>query len=168
MKKSKRSMHARRALSSPAKLTLHVGVLCSRPRAQLPPAHSPGDTVVVIPSARTAFVGDLLFLGTSPIMWQGPAQNVLDALQILEELDVDTYIPGHGPVTDVTTVRLLKEYWRFVQRCAGACTYARTPKLECGRNAIGFLDTVVRASGARGLFGGIVTGCNPRRVRQCV
>jgi glyoxylase-like metal-dependent hydrolase (beta-lactamase superfamily II) len=69
---------------------------------------------------------------TPGFRWHGPARNVLAALDVLEQLDVDTFIPGHGPVTDVSTVRLLKAYWKFVQRAAGACAYAGTPKLQCG------------------------------------
>eukprot|EP00959_Pyramimonas_sp_CCMP1952_P031910 669535-Pyramimonas_sp.AAC.1 len=49
--------------------------------------------------------GDLLFLGTSPIMWHGPTQNFVDALDVLSALDVDFFIPGHGPVTDIKAVQ---------------------------------------------------------------
>uniref|UniRef100_A0A7S0QXV4 Metallo-beta-lactamase domain-containing protein n=1 Tax=Pyramimonas obovata TaxID=1411642 RepID=A0A7S0QXV4_9CHLO len=88
---------------------------------QTPPAHSEGDTIVVVPSARVAFTGDLLFLGTSPIMWHGPAQNFVAALDLLATLEVDYFVPGHGPITDMKAVQDSREYWIMVQESSAHC-----------------------------------------------
>ena len=64
------------------------------------PAHTAGDTIVHVPDAATVFTGDILFIGGTPIVWAGPLSNWVAACDLMLELDVDTVVPGHGPVTD--------------------------------------------------------------------
>lgn len=78
------------------------------------PAHTAGDTIVHVPSARTVFTGDIVFAGGTPVVWDGPVENWLRACDLLLALDVDTVVPGHGPVTDHDGVRVLADYLRFV------------------------------------------------------
>jgi hypothetical protein len=48
-----------------------------------------------------------LFLGSTPLMWHGPAANFISALDLLAGLEfVDLFIPGHGPVTDIKAVQV--------------------------------------------------------------
>jgi glyoxylase-like metal-dependent hydrolase (beta-lactamase superfamily II) len=82
------------------------------------PAHTHGDVAVFDPASGVVFAGDLLFIGGTPIMWAGPASSWIAALQRLLALDADTYVPGHGPVTDATGVREVIEYLALVE--AGA------------------------------------------------
>ncbi|MGB0095347.1 MAG: MBL fold metallo-hydrolase [Solirubrobacteraceae bacterium] len=78
------------------------------------PAHTPGDAIVHVPDARTVFAADVMFLDVAPIMWVGPVERWLAALERIAELDPLTVVPGHGPVTDLDGVRTMREYWEFV------------------------------------------------------
>ena len=62
------------------------------------PAHTAGDLIIHVPDAGVVYAGDILFIGSTPIMWAGPVINWIDALDRLLGLDADTYVPGHGPV----------------------------------------------------------------------
>ena len=66
------------------------------------PAHTRGDVLVHSPTDRTVFTGDILFIEGTPIMWQGPVNNWIRACQMIEAMDVDHIVPGHGPVTENT------------------------------------------------------------------
>lgn len=74
------------------------------------PAHTAGDVIVHVPSAKTVFTGDILFIEGTPIMWAGPVGNWLKACDLILALDVDTIVPGHGPLTDKAGVRAVADY----------------------------------------------------------
>lgn len=82
------------------------------------PAHTTGDLMVYIPDAKTLFAGDILFIGSTPVMWAGPVENWLKALDLILDLDATTIVPGHGPLTDKNGVREVKTYWEFVHGAA--------------------------------------------------
>jgi glyoxylase-like metal-dependent hydrolase (beta-lactamase superfamily II) len=82
------------------------------------PAHTHGDVAVFDPASGVVFAGDLLFIGGTPIMWAGPASSWIAALDRLLALDADSYVPGHGPVTDAAGVREVISYLAHVE--AGA------------------------------------------------
>lgn len=86
---------------------------------RLGPAHTAGDSVVYVPDAKTLYAGDLLFIGGTPIVWAGPLSNWIAACQWMLDLDVDTIVPGHGPVTDKGGVQAVMDYLQFVQKAAG-------------------------------------------------
>lgn len=81
----------------------------------LGPAHTAGDTIAYVPSARTVFTGDLLFIGGTPIVWAGPLSNWVAALDVLLGLDADRLVPGHGPVTDRDGIGQVRDYLTFVE-----------------------------------------------------
>jgi glyoxylase-like metal-dependent hydrolase (beta-lactamase superfamily II) len=81
---------------------------------ELGPAHTAGDAIAFVPDARVVFTGDLLFVEGTPVMWAGPASRWIEACDRILELDADTLVPGHGPVTDASGVRDLQRYLRFV------------------------------------------------------
>jgi glyoxylase-like metal-dependent hydrolase (beta-lactamase superfamily II) len=81
----------------------------------LGPAHTRSDTIVHVPSDRTVFTGDILFSDSSPIMWAGPIQNWIDACDYLLGLDVETIVPGHGPITDKSGLRAQKRYFEYLR-----------------------------------------------------
>jgi glyoxylase-like metal-dependent hydrolase (beta-lactamase superfamily II) len=78
---------------------------------QVGPAHTRGDTIVYVPEDRVVFTGDILFMGSHPIMWEGPVENWIRACDVLLGLDVDTVVPGHGPVTSKAGVTETRDYW---------------------------------------------------------
>jgi glyoxylase-like metal-dependent hydrolase (beta-lactamase superfamily II) len=77
---------------------------------ELGPAHTKGDAIVIVPDARVVFTGDLLFHEAHPLVWEGPVSNWIDALRRMLELDVDTVVPGHGPITDKSGLTQQLEY----------------------------------------------------------
>ncbi len=80
------------------------------------PAHTRGDTLVYVPDDRVIFTGDILFIEGHPIMWAGPVGNWIRACDLILSLDVETIVPGHGPITDKQGVVRLKEYWEYLLR----------------------------------------------------
>jgi cyclase len=82
---------------------------------ELGPAHTGSDSIVHVPDAGTVFTGDLLFIDATPIAWQGPIQNWLDACERILSLDAHTLVPGHGPVTDASGVRDVMRYFEYVR-----------------------------------------------------
>ncbi len=73
-------------------------------------AHTVGDTMVFVPEDGVVFTGDILFEGAHPIMWEGPAQNWIDAFDVILGRSCDTVVPGHGPITDKKGVARARHY----------------------------------------------------------
>lgn len=84
------------------------------------PAHTAGDTLVHVPDAKTIFTGDILFVGGTPIVWAGPVGNWIAACDLILALDVETIVPGHGPVTGKAGVEAVKRYLELVRSEAAA------------------------------------------------
>ena len=80
------------------------------------PAHSKGDTLVYDPTAKTVFTGDILFVNSHPIIWEGPISNWLAACDRLLDLDIEVVVPGHGPITDKDGVRRIRSYLEYIHK----------------------------------------------------
>jgi glyoxylase-like metal-dependent hydrolase (beta-lactamase superfamily II) len=78
------------------------------------PAHTRGDTLVHVPAERVLFTGDILFSGAHPIAWAGPVSNWIAACDRILAMDVETIVPGHGPVSGPAQVRELKAYFEYL------------------------------------------------------
>ena len=100
-------------------LTLRVGDKDVR-LFMLGPAHTRGDAVAYVPQDRTLFGGDLLFIGGHPIVWDGQFGNWIGACERMLSWDIETVVPGHGPVTDKPGIRAVKDYLEYVLREARA------------------------------------------------
>jgi glyoxylase-like metal-dependent hydrolase (beta-lactamase superfamily II) len=85
------------------------------------PAHTAGDVIVHVPDAPAIMAGDILFVGVAPIMWRGPIENWLAALDRIIGLAPELVVPGHGPVTDVDGVRRVRQCLEDVRAEATAC-----------------------------------------------
>jgi glyoxylase-like metal-dependent hydrolase (beta-lactamase superfamily II) len=68
-----------------------------------------------VPANKTVFTGDILFVGGHPVIWAGPIANWLKACDLLLKWDVETVVPGHGPVTDKAGVRAMKSYLEYIR-----------------------------------------------------
>ncbi len=113
-------------------LTLDVGGVEVQ-LLDLGPAHTGGDAVAWVPSTKTLFTGDLLFNGGTPIVWAGPVAGWIRACDVMEELGAEVVVPGHGAVTDVTTIRLIRDYLEFIVDQAKAMFAAGVPAAEAAR-----------------------------------
>jgi glyoxylase-like metal-dependent hydrolase (beta-lactamase superfamily II) len=80
------------------------------------PAHTKGDVIVYVPSDRVVYTGDILFIGSHPIVWDGPIDNWIRACDVILRLEVDTVVPGHGPLTDKRGVQQTKDYWLRIKQ----------------------------------------------------
>ena len=93
------------------------------------PAHTRGDILVHLPQQRVVFTGDILFVGGHPIVWAGPVSNWVAALDRILGMDVDTVVPGHGPICGTEAVVEEREYLLWVEREAKA-------RFESGQSAM--------------------------------
>jgi glyoxylase-like metal-dependent hydrolase (beta-lactamase superfamily II) len=82
---------------------------------QVGPAHTRGDVLVHVPGDRTVFTGDILFIDGTPIMWAGPVQRWIEACRRIAEMEVETVVPGHGPITDKRGVAAVQRYLEYVR-----------------------------------------------------
>lgn len=79
------------------------------------PCHTRGDVIVCVPDDRVVYAGDILFIGGTPIMWAGPVRNWIHACDFMLDMGVDTFVPGHGPITDKNGVESIKSYWLYIE-----------------------------------------------------
>jgi cyclase len=67
------------------------------------PAHTGGDTFIYFRDEKTAFVGDLAFLGRDPLIHRqkgGTSEGYAQALRTMLSLGAETYLSGHNePMT---------------------------------------------------------------------
>jgi glyoxylase-like metal-dependent hydrolase (beta-lactamase superfamily II) len=84
------------------------------------PAHTRGDVLVHCPADRVVFTGDILFIHSTPVMWQGPVSNWINACLLIEDMEADLIVPGHGPITDKHGVLKVRQYLQFVRDQARA------------------------------------------------
>jgi glyoxylase-like metal-dependent hydrolase (beta-lactamase superfamily II) len=110
------------------------------------PAHTRGDTIAWVPDARTVYTGDILFIGGTPIVWAGPLSNWIAACDLMLGLDVETVVPGHGPLTDKGGIVAVRDYLSFVEQGAIARHDAGLDAWEAARD-------LAREVGARPDFG---------------
>ena len=104
---------------------------------QVGPAHTKGDVVVHLPAERVVFTGDILFIGSHPIAWEGPVQRWITACDLILELDADVIVPGHGPLTTKAGVRETKSYWEHVLARARQGRAAGASPADVARELVG-------------------------------
>jgi glyoxylase-like metal-dependent hydrolase (beta-lactamase superfamily II) len=75
------------------------------------------------------FTGDIVFNESTPIMWAGPVSGWLAALDTIAMLDIDTVVPGHGPVAGPQCLEPARRYLERVHTVA-------TAGYNAGRTAI--------------------------------
>lgn len=97
------------------------------------PAHTRGDTLVLVPGARVLFSGDILFNQGHPIAWAGPVSNWIAACERVLEMDVETIVPGHGPMADKGDVRELRDYFEYLYGHARSCREEGMSALDAAR-----------------------------------
>ena len=98
------------------------------------PAHTAGDVLAYVPADRVIYTGDILFIDGHPIIWAGPVQNWINACQLMLDLEVDTIVPGHGPITDKRGVAALKGYLGYITREARKRYDAGMPIAEAAQD----------------------------------
>ena len=75
-------------------------------------AHTAGDTIVVIPEEKIAYVGDLLYVKSVGYMGDGHMRSWLQSLDFLAGLELKQIIPGYGPPVGREEVDEFRLYFR--------------------------------------------------------
>jgi glyoxylase-like metal-dependent hydrolase (beta-lactamase superfamily II) len=78
------------------------------------PCHTLGDIAVWVPGDRVLFAGDLAFIGSTPLVWEGSLINWIATVDRLLALEPEVIVPGHGPVTNAEGLRSMDTYLRHV------------------------------------------------------
>lgn len=97
------------------------------------PAHTRGDTLAYVPDAKTVYTGDILFIGGTPIVWAGPLSNWVAACDLMLGMDIETVVPGHGPLTDKAGIAAVRDYLSYVDTEATARHAAGIDAWEAAR-----------------------------------
>ncbi len=98
------------------------------------PAHTGGDTLIHLPAQRVLFSGDILFSQAHPIAWAGPVSNWIAACDRILAMDVETIVPGHGPLTGPDAVRELRAYFEYLYEQARAAHQQELSPLQAARS----------------------------------
>ncbi len=97
------------------------------------PGHTPGQVAVHVPEERVVFTGDTIFSGCQTWLMTSNVDQWLDALERIRQLDVDTVVPGHGPVVTldyVNTQRQVLLAWKAAVAAAVAKGWSREETVE--------------------------------------
>jgi cyclase len=78
------------------------------------PCHTLGDIVAWVPDERVLFAGDIAFIDSTPLVWEGSIFNWIETVEALVALRPEVIVPGHGPVTDVNGLRSMEAYLRHL------------------------------------------------------
>ena len=97
---------------------------------QVGPCHTKGDILAYVPDDKLIFTGDILFIEGHPILWVGPIANWIDSCDYMLGIDVETVVPGHGPITDKRGVTAVRDYLVYIRDEANKRYRAGLPVYE--------------------------------------
>ncbi|HEY5336843.1 MAG TPA: MBL fold metallo-hydrolase [Rhizomicrobium sp.] len=120
------------------RLTKHVGAKTVE-LIEVGPAHTGGDAIAYVSADKAVFTGDILFIEGHPIVWAGPIGNWIAACEMIEGMEADVIVPGHGPLTDKHGVSRVREYLAYIRDEAKKRYDAGMGALEAARD-ISFAD----------------------------
>ncbi|MCZ8271369.1 MAG: MBL fold metallo-hydrolase [bacterium] len=87
-------------------LTLHVGGL-DFVMSHLP-GHTLNSTLIYIPQQQVAFTGDLVCEAGLPAFIEADTFAWIEAVKVIERMDIRYIVPGHGKVTDKSMARIFR------------------------------------------------------------
>lgn len=76
--------------------------------------HHDSDTVVYVPDCKVMFCGDLLFNKAWPEGAKCNLSNWIAAIDQMLGMDVETYVPGHGPVAGKEDLKKFQDCLRYI------------------------------------------------------
>ena len=97
------------------------------------PAHTPGDTLVYLPDEKVLFAGDIAFHYVVPGPFDCHVSGWIRVCDRAAELDVETIVPGHGPIGTKKEMREMRDYLALVRREARRSFAAGEPEEEAAR-----------------------------------
>jgi glyoxylase-like metal-dependent hydrolase (beta-lactamase superfamily II) len=90
-------------------LTLH-GSKRSVELLSLGRAHTECDSILYSAADSLVFAGDVIAVRNHPLFTDGDPHSWLRALDLLGQLNPRRIVPGHGPVSDVGSIKYMQEY----------------------------------------------------------
>ncbi len=99
----------------------------------LGPAHTPGDVAVYLPEEKILFSGDIAFFYVSPLAHEGTLRGWVKACDRVLQMDVETIVPGHGPIGTKEDMKLVREYLLLIQEEGGKALDSGHGPLEAGK-----------------------------------
>ena len=80
------------------------------------PGHTWGDAVVYLPRHKILFGGDVAFWYITPAAHNGHVSKWLEAIDRISRLDVETIVPGHGPIGGRKELMETRAYLELLKR----------------------------------------------------
>jgi cyclase len=77
--------------------------------------HTLSDAYLVLPADRVLFMGDLGFFHREPFMTHCDPKTWMAQLEAMEQADVETFVPGHGPLGTKADIDMQKQYMILLQ-----------------------------------------------------
>jgi cyclase len=113
------------------KMTFHYGknVVEVFPVA---PAHTWGDLVVYLPQHRVLFAGDVAFYYVAPFCQNAHPSRWIEWCRTIEAMDVETIVPGHGPIGGKSELAEMRGY---LERLRGEARARYDARMSPGRAA---------------------------------
>jgi glyoxylase-like metal-dependent hydrolase (beta-lactamase superfamily II) len=123
--------------------------------------HSSSDAFALLPAERIALMGDIGFFQLHFPLMGGDRRTLTTILERLTGLDLETYVPGHGPLGTEADVRLQIQYIRALEALAAQVVEAGGSADEAARQPIP--APFDAWSHGMGLF-----GANMRTLHRCL
>jgi cyclase len=79
------------------------------------PAHTYGDLMVYVPKYRILFASDLAFFYVAPFAHNAHVGKWLQTIDRILRMDVETIVPGHGPIGGKKELAEMADYFRLLQ-----------------------------------------------------
>ncbi len=80
------------------------------------PAHTYGDLVAYLPQHRILFAGDVAFFYVAPFCHNANPSNWIEICKRIEQMEVDTIVPGHGPIGRKAELVDMRGYLELLKR----------------------------------------------------
>lgn len=77
--------------------------------------HTVSDCTLILPDDRVAFIGDIGFFQSQPFMPYGFPSRWLVLLEKMIGWDIETFVPGHGPLGSKDDLALEARYIRVIE-----------------------------------------------------
>lgn len=79
-------------------------------------AHTWGDLMVYLPDYKILFAGDIAVFSMTPWTHNGNVTEWLKVIDKIMGMDVETIVPGHGPIGGKNELAEVREYFQILKR----------------------------------------------------
>lgn len=80
------------------------------------PAHTYGDIVAYLPQHKILLAGDIAFFYVAPFAQNAHVTKWLETIDRIMKMDVETIVPGHGPIGGKNELAEMGEYFVVLKR----------------------------------------------------